>query len=98
MKPNRQAVHDAYKHSVQPPEIIHNTTPYTLDDTFNMPTYGRFMNSWRQRFVVVHVHPSDPERVITVGRNFATNTTWICDEPRADYASRIDRNDWSEYK
>jgi hypothetical protein len=63
-----------------------------------MPILGRFRNNWRKRWVTVREHPTQPLAVISVGRSFsAFPDTFICDEPYASYAYRIENGDWSDY-
>ena len=84
-------------------EIVHNNTPYILDEVLKFECYGSFLNGWRQRKVYVYQPPVDflqenPNTVISVGYAAYTDQYWICMEPFSTYKSRIVNADWSPYK
>jgi len=90
--------------------VIHNNTPWTMEEVKKFQIYGSFLNSWRGRFVDVYQVPEEWSQgnlkvqnplnhcVVTVGSNYKNKEYWICIEPYSDYASRIKHADWSEYK
>jgi hypothetical protein len=77
---------------------LSNTSGLTPEEVVTLPIYGSFRNSWRNRYVTVRHHPTEPTAVITVGVSYDGAEVFICDEPYASYAHRIETPDWSEYK
>ena len=53
------------------------------------PVIGLLRNEWRRRHVTVLAHPSDPEKVISVGVPFGGGEPIVCEEPRAADARAI---------
>ena len=85
-------------------EIVHNNTPYTLEDVQSFCRYGGFMNPWRQRYVDVYQPPWEfirdhPEKtIITVETNHVTDQIWIYSVPFSIYQNRITNADWSIHR
>jgi hypothetical protein len=71
------------------PEVCNNT-PLSLDQVAALPILGRTRNNWRQRDIVLHAHPTDGERLISVGTTFDGMLTVIGDEPKSDWAIALD--------
>jgi len=73
------------------------TKKLTEADVQNFTLIHAFRNEWRQRYVCIHEHPSDPTKVVTMGYVLAatggvtTIPPVICIEDRSRYARIIDR-------
>ena len=51
----------------------YNRTSFTLDDIQQMKELKFIQNLWRRRNVVLHQHPSDENKIISVGTCFDAN-------------------------
>ena len=69
---------------------IYNNTPYDADTLATLPVLGETVNMWRQRRITLYAHPSDPARVISIGRTSDGRTIVIADEDRASWATALD--------
>jgi hypothetical protein len=77
-------------------DIVNNSGVLTRE-VFKLKKYGTFTNHWRQRVVTVYAHPTDQGCVVSYGVSFDQTKITICKELLADYAGRIQHNDWSPY-
>jgi hypothetical protein len=65
-----------------------NTEGITLETIKDRPIIGKLRNNWRGRMVDVYDHPSDPSKVVSVGRPIDPKgpaEPIVCVESRADY-------------
>jgi len=69
---------------------IQNNTPYDADTLAALPVLGETVNLWRQRRITLYAHPSDPERLISIGYNYDHRLVVIADEPRSAWATALD--------
>lgn len=71
------------------PRYRNNTTyPATMIST--LPVIGQTINKWRGRVVILHEHPYDADRLISVGYAFDGSGTVVCDDPRSAWATALD--------
>lgn len=67
-----------------------NNTSLTEDQIIQLKLIGRTVNNWRGRNINLLEHPSDPDRVISVGITFDGLMTVICDDERQAWATALD--------
>src|SRR5512145_1151223 len=67
-----------------------NNTGFTPEEIGACPLIGETVNKWRQLVIRLHEHPTDPDRVISIGYAFAGGLTVVCDEPRTSWSTALD--------
>mgnify|MGYP000367212845 CR=1 FL=1 len=68
----------------------HNNTPFTAEVLATLPVLGTTVNKWRGRTIALYGHPTDPERLVSVGVTFDGSMTVVADESRAEWATALD--------
>jgi hypothetical protein len=61
------------------------------------PVLGTFRNNWRARTVTLHVHNSDPLRVVSIGVANGSGDRFICSEERECFKRQLVFNDWTPF-
>ena len=70
--------------------MTHNNTNLTEAQIRELPVLGRTVNKWRQRDITLLAHPTDPDRLISVGTTFDGAMTVICDDERLMWSVALD--------
>lgn len=65
--------------------VQHNHTPFTVAQILALPTMFTVKSYWRQRNVTVYEHPSDADKVVSVGISFDQRTVVIAEETREEW-------------
>ncbi len=65
---------------------------------------GHYRNFWRQRWVTIYKHPTDPAKLLSVGYPLTTGGSAdhskeaiVCVECYDHMKGRIENNDWRDY-
>ena len=65
---------------------------FTLKDRSTLTFRGKFRNNWRQRWVEVYDHPTNPDKVVAFGLPFDGRKEVICVEDRSEYTRQLNGN------
>ncbi len=76
---------------------IHNPTGFPLETLEKSLTLFTVKNNWRMRDVIVHPHPTDKQRVISIGYSFDKKTVTVADESRDDWQREFDELPWRSH-
>jgi hypothetical protein len=72
---------------------IHNNTTLSTEGIAQLILIGKTISTWRKRRVTLYEHPTDPDRVISIGvtygRSARTAMQVIADEPRSQWAAAL---------
>lgn len=68
-----------------------NNTGFELATIESWPLLVTVRNEWRKRLVTVYPHPTDTDKLVTVGKPFDGGGPVICLENKADWKSNLDR-------
>lgn len=68
-------------------QTVHNNTSFSLDQIWEMKVIGQTSSSWRGRIITLHQHPSQADRVVSVGTTFDSKMVVVADEPKTDWAN-----------
>lgn len=69
---------------------VYNRTEFTVDQIRGFKFIHAFTNNWRQRFVEIYQHPTNEERVLTIGSNLDKSAQIVCEEHHDDYKREIE--------
>ena len=94
----QEYVKDRHKrrHRMSKPTVkkVWNDTGIPLEEIENLPVLFTVKNMWRQRDVVVHKHPFENGKLITVGYWFDGSNVNAVVEDEEDYARELEELSW----
>jgi cephalosporin-C deacetylase-like acetyl esterase len=61
----------------------------THQEAAKLPEIGKLKNNWRERTVSVRQHPTDPQKVVSIGVPFGGGAPIVCEEGADGYAREI---------
>lgn len=67
-----------------------NNTSFPVQEIEKFPVLGKTVNKWRQRNITLYAHPSNPDRLISVGITFDGTRTIICDEEKKQWTVALE--------
>ena len=71
-------------------QAVYNRTSLTAEQIDSLPVIGETVSNWRQRNIVLRQHPTDENRLISVGTTFDKSMVVIADESRKDWQTALD--------
>jgi hypothetical protein len=69
---------------------IYNNTPYDADTLAALPVLGETVSLWRKRRITLYAHPSDADRLISIGHTFDGRMIVIAEELRDAWHNALD--------
>lgn len=68
----------------------YNNTTFAESVLTDLTLIGLTVSRWRQREIALYAHPTDPNRIISVGTTFDGKIVVIADEEKADYLTALE--------
>ena len=68
---------------------VHNNTELAEAYVYGLPVIKAGKNHWRGRDITLRQHPTDPDRVISVGTTFDREVRIIADEPKSAWTREL---------
>lgn len=68
----------------------YNNTTFTEEQIGGFLVLGHSVSKWRQRNNTLYQHPTDAERIISVGVTFDGSMKVICDDDRNAWGRELD--------
>ena len=68
----------------------YNNTQFDPDQFASEEPLKIVCNNWRQRTIRLYAHPTDTDRVVSVGVSFDLSTRVVADESRSEWARELE--------